>query len=99
MMRSCEITTAGWPMDAQDISLIGKLPLDEALILDVADGRFATLVFTIPDELLARIEIIGGEESFRCPNHRLMVLNYLLELGTSAKEAELEALAGQEELF
>ncbi|MGK2897819.1 MAG: hypothetical protein ACSLE9_03925 [Burkholderiaceae bacterium] len=75
------------------------LPRDEAAILEGADGSFACLVFSIPAELLARIELVAGADAFKCESHQALVLNHLLDLGTSTKEAELAAQAGQEELF
>lgn len=75
------------------------LARDEAAIFEGADGTFSCLVFNIPAELLARIELIAGGDAFKCELHQALVLNHLLELGTTSKEAELESLAGQEELF
>lgn len=75
------------------------LPRHEALILDGADDTFVCLVFNVPTELLARIRSVAGPEAFRCESHQAMVLNYLLEMGTRAKEDEIEAESMQPELF
>ena len=75
------------------------LPRDEALILDGADDTFACLIFNVPAELLARIQSVAGPDAFRCEKHQAMVLNYLLELGTAAKEDEIEAESMQPDLF
>ena len=75
------------------------LQSDEALILEGSDRSFSCVVFNIPSELLARIALIADCDAFNCEKHQSLVLNHLLELGTTAKEAELATHADQEEMF